>query len=498
MEKIKYIHLHNHSEYSLLDGFCKIPDLVEAAKNNNMPAIGLTDHGNMFGAIKFYKECNKNSIIPVIGCEFYLAPVNLEIKENYNSYKYFHINLFAKNWTGYKNLIKLNTIAYKKGFYYKPRIDKNILNEYSEGLICTSSCILGDIPQALLSKNFDEAEKLAEHYQSIFNDDFYIELNNHSLKDEINVLPDLVDLANKKGIPLVAANDVHYINKEDAAEHNILLKINTHSSISDIETLSFENDEFYFKTENEMVEIFKDIPESLSNTKDIVLKCKLELYLNKKFYFPEFKTDAQDNFEYLKDLCYKNLEKKYPNNTKSALKRLEYELNIIKEKNFQNYFLIIADLIEFSKKNGILAGPGRGSAAGSIISYLLNITKIDPLKYHLLFERFLNKSRKKMPDIDLDFEHQSRNKIYEYLQNKYGNNNVAHIITFGTFQLKNAVRDAARVYEMNLDDVNKLVKIIDTESTGLNIEKLNYLMILIFLQINILNFIILSIQQIKF
>lgn len=476
MEKIKYIHLHNHSEYSLLDGICKITDLVEAARLNDMPALGLTDHGNMFGAIKFYKECIKYSIIPVIGCEFYLAPLKLTDKQNHNTYKYFHLILFAKNYNGYKNLLKLNTIAYRDGFYFKPRIDRDVLKEYSEDLICTSACVLGDIPQALLSGNTDEADKLADFYRETFNEDYYIELNNHKLKDEINVRPKLIEFSKRKGIPLVAANDVHYIKKEDSEQHNILIKINSHSTISDnsdIETVSFENDEFYFKNENEMVETFVDIPEALENTKSIALKCKLELSLNKKFYFPDFKCEEENNYEYLKKLCYKNLEKKYQHNFKTAEKRLEHELKIIKEKNFQNYFLIIADLIDFAAKNNILTGPGRGSAAGSIVSYLLNITKVDPLKYHLLFERFLNKSRKKMPDIDLDFEHLSRDKLYEYLENKYGKDNVSHIITYGTFQLKNAIRDVSRVYEIKLEDVQKLLSIVGNDVDNLNIEKLH-------------------------
>lgn len=473
MERAKFIHIHNHSEYSLLDGLCRISELVKAAIENDMPALGLTDHGNMFGAIKFYKECVANNIRPIIGCEFYLAPDKLTIKENINTYKYFHLNLFAKNFEGYRNLLKLNAIAYLQGFYYKPRIDREVLTEYSEGLICTSSCILGDIPQYLLLSKFEEAYNLARYYQVIFEDDFYIEIQNHNLKNEINVLPEMVKLANELKIPIVAANDVHYIKKEDASTHDVLLKINTGAALADIDSLSFENSEFYFKSQQEMVELFSEYPEAVENTKEIATKCDLELFLRQKFYFPEYKTpESKNSFDYLKEKCEENLEAKYPKKRKEAAKRLDYELKIIKEKNFENYFLIISDLVDYAKKNNILVGPGRGSAAGSITSYLLEITSIDPIKYNLLFERFLNSKRKKMPDIDLDFEHCRRDDLFKYLQKQYGENCVVHIISYGTLKERNSIRDVARVYEIDQDSVSKLIGIIENLNNEFNMEKL--------------------------
>ncbi|HPQ18840.1 MAG TPA: DNA polymerase III subunit alpha [bacterium] len=470
---MKYIHLHNHSEYSLLDGYCRIKDLVNAARENEMPAVGITDHGNMFGIIEFYKECIKKNVKPIIGCEFYLAPEKISIKEPTETYKYFHINLFAKNYEGYKNLLKLNSIAYLKGFYYKPRIDREALKEYSEGLVCTTACILGDIPQYVLKGNEKKVNELIEYYLKVFNEDFYIEIQNHKLKNEIDFLTEIKEISKKKSVKLVATNDVHYIKKEEAEIHNIILKINTNSTLQDIDSLAFENNEFYFKTQNEMIELFTEFPEAIKNTKEIAIKCNVDLQVDKNiFYFPEYKTN-EDNYKYLERICYEKIKEKYKENYKNAEKRLNYELKIIKEKNFENYFLIIYDLVKYAKTNKILVGAGRGSAAGSIIAYLLGITEIDPLKYNLLFERFLNPKRLKMPDIDLDFEHTRRDEIFQYLKEKYGENNVAHIISFGTLQTKNAIRDTARVFQVELSDVEKIILILEEKEFNLDLVSLN-------------------------
>ncbi len=465
--KKEFVHLHLHSQYSLLDGACHLERIIEKAKALDMKAVAITDHGNMFGVIDFYILANSSQLKPIIGVEFYEAPTSrfdrsqsLKSKEDTN----FHLVALAKDNTGYKNLLKLVSLSYLEGFYYKPRIDLELLQKYKEGLIILSGCLKGRIPKLILEDKISQAYKTADdYYQILGKGNFYLELMDTGLKEQKKVNSVLLKISKDLGIPLVATNDVHYIEQEDAFSHEVLLCIQTQTTLTDPKRMRFGTDEFYFKSAQEMWSLFKDIPESLNNTLEIAERCNVEIEFS-ELHLPNFPVPSQKSpFEFLKELCYENLEKKFPKPTPQVLKRLEYELEVIKKTGFAGYFLIIWDLVKFAKENNIPTGPGRGSAAGSLVSYLLGITEINPLEYGLLFERFLNPERVSMPDIDIDFCDEKRPKILEYVASKYGKENVAQIITFGTLQARAVVRDVGRVLGLSYSEVDRIAKLIPPE-----------------------------------
>ncbi len=460
-EMQEFVHLHVHSEYSLLDGACRVKDLIAKAKKNHMPALALTDHGVMYGAIQFYKEAVANKIKPIIGCEVYIAPHSRMDKSNGKKESPSHLILLAKNRRGYQNLIQLVTKSFLEGFYYKPRIDKEILREYSEGLIGLSACLKGEIPRMILQNNFSEARKLALSYQEIFGqDDFYLEIQNNTMPEQIKVNMELIKLGHELKIPLVATNDVHYMNREDREAHDILLCIQTATNLDDPDRMRLSTDEFYFNTPEEMRQHFADIPEALENTVRIGQKCDLDIDFQNA-HLPDF--DLPENLsdnDYLRQLCYEGAENKFKKIEDKIRERLDYELSVIKKMGFATYFLIVWDFVNYAKNHKIMVGPGRGSAAGSLVAYCLNITSINPLDYNLLFERFLNPERISMPDFDIDFSYEGRSQVIEYVSNKYGQEKVSQIITFGTMAARAVIRDVGRALGIPYGQVDKIAKLI--------------------------------------
>ncbi|OHA71622.1 MAG: DNA polymerase III subunit alpha [Candidatus Wildermuthbacteria bacterium RIFCSPHIGHO2_12_FULL_45_9] len=459
----KFTHLHVHSHFSLLDGLPKIGQLVEYASTLGMDSLALTDHGNMYGVIDFYKKCKEKAIKPIIGCEIYLAYEQMTDKRPGIDDKNYHMIVLAKNEIGYRNLVQILTAAHLEGYYYKPRVDEKFLANHSEGLIALSSCLAGRVNQLLLAKKMDEATEQAIAYQNIFGKDhFYLELQHHpNIPEQAIANKGLVEISQKTGIPLVATADSHYLHPEDAQAQDILMLINTGAKADDPERLTLKNDDFSLKSQDEMAELFKDIPEAIENTRKIADRCDLQLTLGKNilptFPLPEGRTAL----EYLRELCFKGLEQKpqYANSTQ-AIQRLEYELSVIEQTGFATYFLIVQDFVNWAKNNRIVVGPGRGSAAGSIVAYLLKITNVDPLKYNLLFERFLNPERISMPDIDMDFADTRRDEVLEYVANKYGRDHVAQIITFGTMAAKAVVRDVGRALGYEYSYCDRVAKMI--------------------------------------
>ncbi|MEE9442313.1 MAG: DNA polymerase III subunit alpha [candidate division Zixibacteria bacterium] len=459
-----FVHLHNHTQYSLLDGASRIFDLITAAKKFKMPAMAITDHGNMFGAIEFYKSVSKAGIKPIIGMEAYVAGTSRFDHKRVPRYPDggFHMVLLAKNQAGYKSLMKLASAAYREGFYHRPRIDREILSEYRKGLIALSACLKGEIPYWLSRNDQDKAEEAARFYAKLFDgEDFYIEIQNHNLPRENDVRPKLIDLASELGLPLVATNDSHYINREDAEAHDALLCIQTGKLITDTDRMRYDTDQIYFKSAEEMQELFADHPAAIENTIKIAEKCNLDIELG-KLLLPAFPIPDKDKTpdKYMEGLCREGLARLYPDITPELEERLTYELGVIKQLGWAGYFLITMDFVQYARDNGIAVGPGRGSAAGSLVSYCLGITNVDPIKYELLFERFLNPERISMPDIDIDFADRHRDKIIEYVQKKYGSDNVTQIITFGTMAARAVVRDVGRVLAMPYTEVDKIAKMI--------------------------------------
>lgn len=471
MEK-NFTHLHVHTEYSLLDGFSRVKTLVKRAKEKGMSAVAITDHGCMFGAIDFYKAAKAEGIKPIIGCEVYTAPRRLTDKDpNYDKHQ-GHLVLLAKDMTGYKNLIKIVSKSYVDGFYYKPRTDMEELKKHSQGLIALSACLAGDVPRAIMNGNYNKARKLALEYREIFgNGNYYLEIQDHGLPEQKQVNTEIVRLSRELNIPLVATNDVHYVDKDDARIQDILMCLQMQKTIDDENRMKFPSDEFYLKSREEMEKLFPELEEALDNTNEIAERCNVDFEFH-KYHLPKY--DVPEGYttgEYLRKICRDGLEERYGQDCPDEYKeRLEYELNTIENMGYVEYFLIVWDFINFAKQNNIMVGPGRGSAAGSIVAYTLKITDIDPMKYNLLFERFLNPERISMPDIDIDFCYERREEVIDYVKRKYGEDHVAQIITFGTMGAKIAIRDVARVLNVSYNKADLIAKEIPFE-LGMTIDK---------------------------
>ena len=461
----EFVHLHIHSEFSLLDGANRIKDLPVRAKELGMKAMAITDHGVMYGAIDFYKACKKEGIKPIIGCEVYVAPRRRFDKEPGIDNHYNHLILLAKNNQGYKNLSKLVSLGFTEGYYYKPRIDLEILEKYHEGLICLSACLAGSVNQALLNGQNEKAEEIALWHKKVFGEDYYIEIQNNGIKEQVLANQKLIQLARKLDIPLVATNDAHYLKREDAYNHEILLCIQTGKRMSDEDRMKFDTEELYVKSPEEMSEYFSAFPEAIENTVKIADKCNVEFEFGHTI-LPNYDVPPEypTHYDFLKKLCDDGLKKRYGENpSQEILDRAEYEIGIIKKMGYVDYYLIVWDFIHYAKSNGIPVGPGRGSGAGSILAYAIEITDIDPMKYGLLFERFLNPERISMPDFDVDFSDVDRQKVIDYVSEKYGHDHVSQIITFGTMAAKMVIRDVARVLDFPYAEADKLAKMIPTE-----------------------------------
>ena len=465
-----FVHLHTHTEYSLFDGISRIPDLVAHVKEMGQTAIAITDHGSMYGAVYLYNECKKQGIKPIIGCEIYITQ-NSRFQVPPGREKLYHLILLAENNEGYHNLVKICSRAWTEGFHNKPRADHDLLRKYHKGLIALSACVGGELPQAILSGDMDKVHEVIKFYIDTFGrDNYFIELQNHRLPEEASVRPILADLAKEYGLGLVATNDFHYVRKEDAASQEIKLCISTGKTLDDPEHFHFANDEFYCKSGEEMRSVLGGYEGAIENTARIAERC------NVTFTFGEHKLPAFDVPEgetaktYLRKLCEKAIPERYGQKTPEVMNRLNYELGIIDRMGFSDYFLIVMDFIHFAKTHGISIGPGRGSAAGSIVSYLLHITELDPLEFDLLFERFLNPERVSMPDIDTDLCYRGRGRVIEYLAHKYGEDHVAQIITFSTLAARAVIRDVGRVMNLPLRDVDKIAKMIP-QGPGVTLEK---------------------------
>jgi DNA polymerase-3 subunit alpha len=492
MEEKQFCHLHLHTEYSLLDGSGKIGKLMKKAKELGMKSIAITDHGVLYGLVDFYKAAKENDIKPILGCEVYVVPKSRHIKQPDKENSTYHLVLLVKNQIGYENLMKIVSVASIEGFYYKPRIDYEYLRKHSEGLIALSACLGGEVQSYHLKGNYEKAKETALTYKEIFNGDFYIELQNHGMEEQKRVNEENIKLSNETGIPLVATNDVHYISKEDSRSHDVLMCIQTAKTIDDPHRRRYPSDQFYLKSADEMWDMFSYVPEALENTIKIANECSYE-YKFHESKLPKFPLEeGQDPYDYLRDTCYKGLIDRYSvfenlrnqnldyskieevvanyEEAKEYVDRLEYELQVIKQMGYIDYFLIVWDFVRFSYESGIPTGPGRGSAAGSIVAYTLGITKIDPIKYSLIFERFLNPERVSMPDIDSDFCYERRQEVIDYVVEKYGASNVSQIITFGTMAARLCIRDVGRAMNYSYAEVDRIAKMIPT-MLGITIEK---------------------------
>ncbi len=460
-----FTHLHTHTEFSLLDGACRIEQLISRAKSLGMQSLAITDHGNMYGAVDFYKACKKQGIKPIIGCEVYVAPRTRFDKDKVLDKEYNHLILLCENEIGYKNLIHMVSKAYTEGFYFKPRIDHDLLEKHHEGLICLSACLAGEISQALLQKDYDKAKRTALWFNNVFGQgNYYLELQNHTLPEQIAVNEGIKKISRETGIPLVATNDVHYIEKEDAKIQQVLICIATNHVIGDDTGLEFHANEFYLKSEDEMRRIFSDTPEAIDNTQIIADRCIFDFeFGNTKL--PYYETpNNMDHFEYFKMLCMQGMKKRYGSNPpREYYERLEYELDTVEKMGYTDYYLIVWDFVTFAKSKGIPVGPGRGSGAGSIAAYCMGITDLDPMKYNLLFERFLNPERVSMPDFDIDFCYERRGEVIEYVTKKYGADHVAQIVTFGTLATRAAIRDVGRAMGMSYASVDAVAKLIPND-----------------------------------
>ena len=461
MKNSDFVNLHVHSEYSLLDGACRIKNLIQRVKELGQTAVAVTDHGNMYGAVEFYKEAKKEGIKPIIGCEVYVAPRTRFDREPKLDSSPYHLILLCKNNTGYQNLVKLVSIANLEGFYNKPRVDLELLKKYSDGLICMSACLAGEIPRRLTEGNYTEAVNAAKRYINIFGkDNFYIEVQNHRIGDEIKILPNLYRLANELDIPLAATNDSHYIYQSDAKMQKVLLCIQINKTLDEPNGMEFENDEFYLKSADEMEKLFKGHTEAVANTVKIADRCNVEFEFG-KIKLPKFNIEGvTDNNKYFRKLCYDGMYRIYGKSPdKIVTDRMEYELSVISKMGYTDYYLIVWDFIRYAKSNNIPVGPGRGSGAGSLCAYCIGITGIDPIKYNLLFERFLNPERVSMPDFDIDFCIEGRQKVKDYVIQKYGaeTDNFHHLVNEGYKEILELYKDNIKVVDAtnSIDKVSK-------------------------------------------
>ncbi|HUK83524.1 MAG TPA: DNA polymerase III subunit alpha [Verrucomicrobiae bacterium] len=480
MKHSDFVHLHLHTEYSLLDGACRIDDVAEKAREAKMPAVAITDHGNMYGAIEFYKSAQEHGLKPIIGCETYIAPGSrLDKKSSSARDAAYHLVLLAKDEVGYKNLIKLVTSAHLEGFYYKPRIDKEILAQHSKGLIGFTSCLKGEVPNKIKEDQLDLAKAALDEYRHIFQPgDFYVELQSHGIAAQRPVNQTLIKWAKEFGLPLVATNDVHYVEHDHWEAHDCLICLGTQSLVADEKRMRYGSDQFFLKTPEQMHELFAEVPEALKNTLAVAEKCNLLLDFG-KLHFPAYQPpDGLAREQYLRQLCEQGLRERYgidwkspkSEQEKAIVERLEYELKVVEKTGFASYFLIVWDFVHFAKSHGIPVGPGRGSAAGSVVAYVLKITDIDPLRYNLLFERFLNPERISPPDIDMDFCYNRRPEVIDYVRKKYGDDHVAQIITFGTLGAKMVVRDVGRVLGLSYGECDRIAKMIPPD-IGMELKK---------------------------
>ena len=466
---MSFAHLHLHTEYSLLDGACRIGELCRAVKTRGQTAVAITDHGVMYGAVDFYKAAKKEGIKPIIGCEVYVAP-NSRFDREKNG-KYNHLVLLCENETGYKNLIKMVSVSFTEGFYSKPRVDKQLLKEYHEGLIAASACLAGEIPAALLKNDYDEAKNAAIWYKNVFGENnFFLELQDHGMTEQKQINPFIKQIAKETGIGLIATNDVHYTSKEDAKMQKVLICVQTGKKLSEENPLAFPSDDFYLKTEDEMRELFADVPEAIENTAKIAERCNFDFEFG-NIKLPVFDIGERDHFEFFRDKCFKGLYKHFGENPPAEyVDRLNFELDTINRMGYVDYFLIVQDFVNYAKDHDIPVGPGRGSGAGSLAAYCIGITGIDSIKYNLFFERFLNPERVSMPDFDIDFCYVNRQKVIDYVISKYGTERVSQIVTFGTMKARAAVRDVGRVMDIPYAVCDKVAKLIP-QALGMTIEK---------------------------
>lgn len=466
-----FVHLHVHTQYSLLDGAGAIEKIIQKTKELGMSSIAITDHGVMYGVVDFYKQAKKYGIKPIIGCEVYVATRSMDDRDpKYDSDQY-HLVLLAENETGYRNLTYLVSQGFIKGFYYKPRVDLNLLKKYSEGLIALSACLAGSVQQFILNGNYNRAKEEALKYMDIFGpNNFYLELQDHGIREQGLINQELIRMSRETGIPLVATNDVHYVNREDAETHDVLLCIQTGKTIDDENRMRFETSEFYIKSPEEMYELFKYAPEALENTVEIAKRCNVDFEFG-HVHLPKFDVpEGYTSDSYLRHLSETGLRKRYDNITKELEERINYELSVIEKMGYADYFLIVWDYVRYAKEKGIMVGPGRGSGAGSLVAYAIGITDVDPIKYNLLFERFLNPERISMPDFDIDFCYERRQEVIDYVVEKYGKDRVAQIITFGTMAARAAIRDVGRALNMPYAQVDSVAKKIPME-LGMTIDK---------------------------
>ena len=464
-----FVHLHLHSEYSLLDGSTRINLLPKRVKELGMDAVALTDHGNMYGAIAFYKACKDIGIKPILGCEVYISEKDMSIKDKSN--KRYHLILLAENKEGFKNIMKIVSIGYVDGYYYKPRVDKDVLRKYSKGIIATSACLGGEVQNLILNRDIEAAKSAALEYREIFGENnFFLELQDHGMPEQARVNRELINLSEELSMPLTASNDVHYLNKEDSKSHDVLLCIQTGKTVNDDSRMKFPSDEFYLKSPDEMAALFPDNKEALENTVKIAKRCNVEITFH-DLHLPEFAVpEGYTHEDYLKKLAVDGMYERYENVSDEIKNRFEFEFNTIKNMGYVDYFLIVWDFIRYARKHEIQVGPGRGSAAGSLFSYCLGITDVDPLEFDLLFERFLNPERVSMPDIDIDFCYERREEVIEYVNRKYGDSHVAQIVTFGTMAARNAIRDVGRALDMSYAKVDYIAKQVP-QALNMTIEK---------------------------
>ena len=460
-----FVHLHLHTEYSLLDGACRIPQLMDTAVALGQTAVAITDHGVMYGAMDFYKEAKKRGIKPIIGCEVYVARRSRFDKVHELDRDSYHLVLLCENETGYQNLAALVSQAWTEGFYSKPRVDLELLRQHHQGLIALSACLAGSIPRAINRGDYEEAKRLALEYQEIFGEgNFFLELQDHGIREQIVVNDQLIRISQETGIPLVATNDCHYLRQEDSKMHQILMCIQTNHTIEDPDTMEFASDEFYVKSEEEMRDLFPAVPEACDNTVAIAERCNLEFVFGET-KLPHFDTpNGQDNAAYFREQCFAGLYQHYGEHpSQELIDRLNYEINTIENMGYVNYYLIVHDFVRYAKSVDLPVGPGRGSGAGSLAAYCLGITGIDPIRYNLLFERFLNPERISMPDFDIDFSDERRPEMIEYVVRKYGADHVAQIVTFGTMAAKASIRDVGRAMAIPYATVDAVAKLVPTK-----------------------------------